>query len=210
MVLFHLAYNLVYMQDIPLAFFQGIGGEIWGFLIRLTFIVISGISFNFSKNKLKHGLKLGLAALVISLASYIFDRQFFIKFGIIHFLALASLITIFVDRLLNKSYAKILFPLAIALFSFSFVFLNRDFDIGTNLFAFVGFYNSNFSSADFFPLIPWYFLYLTGYLSYYIFDYKKISSTESPLSKLGRKSLLIYLIHQPILIILIEIFKKII
>ncbi|MDY6066007.1 MAG: heparan-alpha-glucosaminide N-acetyltransferase [Finegoldia sp.] len=209
MVLFHLCFNLVYMKGLSLPFFEGSFGDVWGFLIRASFITISGISFNFSKNNLRHSLKLMAAALIISLGSYVFDRELFIKFGIIHFLALASLIAIGVDKIFRKDSAKIFFPLSILVFTLSFAFMNKSIYIGTNALAFIGLYNRDFRSADFFPLVPWYFLYLAGYFSYYVFDYRAIDSKESPLSRLGQKSLLIYLIHQPIIVAIMAVLGRI-
>ena len=66
-----------------------------------------------------------------------------------------------------------------------------------------GFPPSGFRSADYFPLIPWIFMYIFGYhlgrilLSSTAFI--KLGTHRYPfLSWLGTKSLLVYIIHQPI------------
>ncbi len=67
----------------------------------------------------------------------------------------------------------------------------------------LGLPTADFTSGDYFPVIPWIFLYMTGYhLSDFLFSnpvIKKAGSKKIPvLSWLGTKSLLVYIIHQPV------------
>ena len=67
----------------------------------------------------------------------------------------------------------------------------------------LGFPAPGFGSADYFPVIPWIFMYLTGFhLGNILFDrdsFIKIGNKRIPfLSWLGTKSLLVYIIHQPV------------
>ena len=75
-----------------------------------------------------------------------------------------------------------------------------------NLFtAYLGFPPARFYSTDYFSLIPWSFLYLCGYELHQIAREKGILASRvfeseiRPLSFLGRNSLTIYLLHQPVL-----------
>ncbi|GAA2975233.1 hypothetical protein GCM10011539_07720 [Finegoldia magna] len=70
----------------------------------------------------------------------------------------------------------------------------------------MGFYNDKFYSGDYFPLLPWYFMYLVGYCAGDFLDIK-LNVRENLLSKMGKKSLMIYLIHQPIIMIIVQIVK---
>jgi uncharacterized membrane protein len=71
--------------------------------------------------------------------------------------------------------------------------------------AYLGFPQRGFYSTDYFPLIPWFFLFLTGFFLFRILDSKNLngrlfSRGQIPvLNWLGRNSLLVYLLHQPIL-----------
>ena len=73
-----------------------------------------------------------------------------------------------------------------------------------NLFAPLGLHNAVFYSADYFPLIPWIFMFFTG-----AFLGKPVSEGKLPdtaykkrsrfLSIVGRNSLWVYLAHQPVI-----------
>ena len=67
----------------------------------------------------------------------------------------------------------------------------------------LGFPFPGFRSSDYFPLIPWMFLYLCGYFSNEIFrendTWKTIARHKVPiLSTIGRRTIWIYLLHQPV------------
>jgi uncharacterized membrane protein len=69
--------------------------------------------------------------------------------------------------------------------------------------AFLGFPDSGFRSSDYFPIITWIFIFLLGFFLWGIV--KRYRREElfrrgfAPLNFLGRHALIIYLIHQPIL-----------
>ena len=73
----------------------------------------------------------------------------------------------------------------------------------------LGFKEAEFFSTDYFSLLPWFFLFLCGYFIQKSVDkWMRERSSEPPnimkreipaLSLLGRHSLGIYLIHQPVL-----------
>jgi uncharacterized membrane protein len=73
-----------------------------------------------------------------------------------------------------------------------------------NLFsAYLGFPANEFFSTDYFSLLPWSFLFLTGYYLFGLLQkhklLKHLQSDIRCLSFLGKHSLLIYLLHQPII-----------
>lgn len=71
--------------------------------------------------------------------------------------------------------------------------------------AYIGFPPADFFSTDYFSLLPWCFLYLCGYELHLILRDKGALKSPifkkeiKPLSFMGRNSLLIYLLHQPVL-----------
>ena len=86
----------------------------------------------------------------------------------------------------------------------------------SNLFtAYLGFPPLDFYSTDYFSLIPWTFLYLCGYELHHIARKKGILELPimkkeiKPLSFMGRNSLTIYLLHQPVLYGLVLLYSAI-
>ena len=73
-----------------------------------------------------------------------------------------------------------------------------------NLFTtYLGFPQKGFFSADYFSLLPWFFLFLTGFYLYQLVQknhmMEKLFSWGVPgFDVIGRHSLLIYLLHQPV------------
>ena len=71
--------------------------------------------------------------------------------------------------------------------------------------AYLGFPTQEFISMDYFPIFPWIFLFVVGYFLHRIcnargWDEKLFARGNVPvLSWLGRHTLPIYLIHQPVL-----------
>lgn len=74
----------------------------------------------------------------------------------------------------------------------------------------LGFDTLSFSSADYFPIIPWFFLFLSGYFFWNLIkDTKFRKKTERInakfINKIGRNTIWVYLIHQPVLIVITAI-----
>jgi len=230
MILYHLLYNIVYVFGKNVSWFvisQASTAHnqlvyVWQQLICCTFIVVSGISFKLSKNPLKNGIKLFVCAFILNLVTYVVVPEHFIVFGIIHFFTASVLLTYLTRPLLEHLPAQ--FGLIIAIFLF-ILFRNLSsgyigffsiwqYRLPSSLYQspytfFLGLPNSGFRSADYFPIFPWWFLYLAGY--YFSAVYQQIASAlvkKAPkvlliptgaLSFMGRNSLIIYMIHQPIL-----------
>lgn len=69
--------------------------------------------------------------------------------------------------------------------------------------AYFGFYPWWFYSTDYFALLPWLFLFWAGYFLYGVVGRQRMEplhrSVCPPLGWLGRHSLLLYLLHQPVI-----------
>ncbi len=228
MVMYHTMWDLVYIYGYKFNFYTGSLGYIWQQSICWTFILLSGFCWNFGKDKLKRGLTVFIAGLIVSLVTYIFMPSAKILFGVLTMLGSMMLITIPLDRMLKK-----IPHLAGGISSFVLFFVTRNCNdgflgfekinilrlpkeiYGNYLSAYLGFPTTDFYSADYFSLIPWGFLFLTGYFLYHIMkDYnldKKLikKGNIKPLSFIGRHSLIIYMLHQPIIYLILEICLKI-
>ena len=75
--------------------------------------------------------------------------------------------------------------------------------------AYVGFPPASFYSTDYFSFLPWAFLYMTGYFAGLCvqaaggLEARVFQIDLKPLSWIGRHSLLIYMLHQPVLYLVI-------
>ncbi|HLB72237.1 MAG TPA: heparan-alpha-glucosaminide N-acetyltransferase [Candidatus Methanoperedens sp.] len=180
--------------------------------IASIFIFISGAaafsSFqnnkeNFSKRYFKRGGKLLFFAAFITLFTSVFLPGGTIYFGILHFFAFTSfLVPLFIryDKLNLFSGLLIIYSgiyLQIKEFSFPYLF-------------WLGFIPENFSTFDYFPLLPWLGMLLLGiYSGKWIIETTAHMKFRSKLASiflfLGKNSLTIYLIHQPLLIFLLMV-----
>ncbi len=201
MVFYHFLYDLVFMADFPswilynpfLNVCQPIGAGI--------FIVMSGAMSRYSRSNLKRGLKLGGIAIVVSLVTSLFNST--ILFGILHFLAVSSIIYALIGRFLDKIPSRIQPWLYAALVAIS-SYLTNTLPVRSDILWFFGFQGETLWSADYFPMLPWFFVFLFGTWFGEI-SYKKAlpewfyNIKNKFFSKCGRYSLFIYILHQPIM-----------
>jgi uncharacterized membrane protein len=209
MVLFNYSITLDYFKLIEIP-----SGYLYHYILPISiasiFIFMSGVTAYVSYEKHKEqlirkyfirGMKLLFFAILITLFTYVFVRPNTIFFGILHFFAVTSfLIPIFIKY--NK--LNLIAGLSVIL---SGVYLQqRTFNYPYLLW--VGFIPENFSTFDYFPLIPYLGIILLGiYYSGYIV--KKIEGIKFTggfpeiFMFLGKHSLSVYLIHQPLLILLL-------
>lgn len=190
-----------------------------------TFILLCGISCRLSHSNWERGAKLLGVALAINLATivilpnlHVFGMDFSgseIWFGILDLLAVCILLFAATHKVID-----LLPPAAGAFLMAVFYYITRgiqNFKIGFpgeleatlpvswqgHFWTFpLGFHGPQFWSADYFPLLPWMFLFFAGaYLGIYIqegdlpaFTYR---SLFRPVNWLGRHALLVYVIHVP-------------
>lgn len=211
MVLFNYSVTLSYFRliQIPSNFIYWF---VFPRAIALIFIFLSGvaayISFenhkeNFSKRYFIRGFRLLIFASFITLFTYIFVPERVILFGILHFFAIGSFLIPF---FIKYTKLNLIAGLSITLFGAYLQLTEFDF----SYLFWLGFTPKNFSTFDYFPLIPWLGVLMLGlYSGKYIVEkiaYIKFKGKfASIFTFTGKNSLTIYLIHQPLLIFLLYI-----
>lgn len=181
--------------------------------IASIFIFMSGISAYLSYEKqhdrfalkyFKRGVKLLFFAILITIFTYVFVPGNTIFFGILHFFAFASFfIPIFIKyKKLNlvAGFSIILSGIYLQQMTFDFSYL-----------SWLGFVPKGLSTFDYFPLIPWMGVILLGiyYSRYFVKKAAGIrfnNGISHLFEFLGRNSLTVYLVHQPILILILIVF----
>ncbi len=221
MVVFHFVYDLNYFG----AYAFSTGSGFWWLFARATasiFILLAGISLTISHANakrektpgqiaakyLKRGLWIFSLGILITLATWIYLPRGFIVFGILHFIGISIILAI---PLLE--YKKLYPALALPVILAGIYLQGLAFDF--SWLVFLGFMPSGFYSIDYFPIFPWFGLFLAGmFLGKTLYpDAKRAAKTRGkkpglaePLCFLGRHSLLFYFIHQPVLIVFLHFF----
>ncbi len=153
---------------------------------------------NFSKRYFIRGVKLLLFAIFITLFTHIFVPEGTVYFGILHFFAISSFfVPFFIKYNKLNLVAGLLITIAgsflqLTQFDFSYLF-------------WLGFMPKNFYTFDYFPLIPWLGVLMLGvhsgrYIVERTVNLKFESRFAAAFMFLGKNSLIIYLIHQPLLV----------
>ncbi len=233
MVFYHAFYCMSEFFDIPL------GTKLLDFFMpaepffAALFIVISGISSRLSHNNTRRGVKLLCVALALTVVTAVILPLIKIDggeiyFGILHLLSLSMLIFSAIRAGCDKINPILGMCLCILLYAFTYgvsaryvgfvgikTFALPDVLYRTNYFMPLGFFNSSFYSADYFPLLPHLFMFLAGtFLGIYAANGKFPAFTYRQRSKalcfLGRHALIIYIVHQPVIYGILWVVEKII
>ena len=224
MIIYHFAWGLRNLVGIKWGSFSSTGSLIWQQSICWTFILISGFCFNLSKRPLKNGLLTLLGGVAVTLATVRFMPDAAIYFGVLIFHGSAMLLLLPLRKYLYKVPPYLGAALSFLLFALLYGLPRRSIVFGlislprflyaNYLTAYLGFPPYRFTSADYFPLLPWIFLFLTGFFLCGIV--KKLKNTPKFLywrlpflEWTGRKSLIIYLAHQPLIYALTLLIIKI-
>ena len=208
-------------------------GWFWTFVhpvIIVLFVGLSGICCTFSRNNFKRGLKLLLVAMaftvVTSFITYKIGIDCLILFNVLHMLSVSTLVYALITLIENKTnITKDQMTLVILLFGVWVTMTNNYLDyyydgVTDNMLLYpLGFHISGAPSvADYMPLIPWLGVFLicaaAGRVLYkekktlFAGAGKKVRAVTRPLEFMGRHSLIIYLVHQPVIYgVLYVIFK---
>ncbi len=217
-MLYHLLYDIFLLYpivDIPW-FFSG-AFQMSRVVVVVMLMVISGVSCSLSKNNLKRGLVILAFAMAITVVTFFLMPASFIVFGILHFFAVSILIYCVVGKWLKKLPPLLFTVIFAVLFVGTYdiydgivgiLSLGLTVDVPSFLYdkfylVPLGFGMQGFSSVDYYPLIPWIFAFFVGALwgdslktkKAPQFFYKKHISA---LGIIGKHTLILYIIHQPI------------
>ena len=223
MIVYHFFWDLGYFKFIELETITRGLPVLFAQCIGASFIVISGISLrlasysnNFKKKFLKRLLVLVLICLAITSITFYIDKKSFIFFGILHFLVTCSLLGLLLLKVKNNNFLFILF-----VFSLLLSMGKITFDLPVYL-SWLGFNKDVPITNDFYPLFPWVSFYLLGLWIYepirsYLTNNtksskiygNKITVYYKSLQFLGKNSLIIYILHQPIFFSLFLILIRI-
>ena len=204
MVMHHFFYDLVVFAGAPEWLFWNPVFEAGHYIFAGLFILLSGVCSNFSRSNVKRGAEALGIALVITVVTYFVGQP--ILFGVLHLLGSCMLLYGLTQGFWTRLNAKApwIVPTLCALGIFATRHLVNGYPTATPHLWMFGLITPDFFSSDYFPLLPWMFVFLLGtWAGKYVRDGrlpKWFYETRAPrLAAIGRKSLLIYVVHQPVL-----------
>ncbi len=239
MILYHAVWDLVYMFGYDWDWYRSDFAYLWQQSICWCFILLSGFCFSLGKRKVRRGLIVFGAGTLVTVVTHIVMPAQKVRFGVLTMLGVSMLLmallekfmqVLLADKKWSLSWKYVGLGVSMVLFfltreinnhylGFEHIRLCRLPDIlypRSDFMTFLGFTRSGFYSTDYFSLMPWFFLFATGYFFYQIAREKewmsKLSSTELVLPKqawtssigkvfsfIGKHSLIIYMLHQPVI-----------
>lgn len=205
MIVYHFVYDLDAFTSVPVHS-NTLLWNLVGKSSALLFIFLSGISSNLSRHPLYNGARLLCWALIVTLVTYIGIPKMYVRFGILHFLGIMLLLyPIFKAR---SSIFLLIFSILAVLLG---LFITHILGTVPWLLAF-GLTYPGFSTIDYYPLFPYSGIFIIGIIFYricYASSHNFIRLSLPPLlEKMSRHSLLIYILHQPILLLFIYMVKN--
>ena len=224
MILYHAVWDLVYMFGHDWKWYRSDFAYAWQQSICWTFILLSGFCWSFSRNPLKQGLIVSAGGLLVTVVTLIVSYDSRVIFGVLNLIGASALLLIPLKRYFDKIPAILGLGLTFLMFAFTYEINNRylgffgmkcielPWDLYRNLFtAFIGFPDPWFYSTDYFSLFPWCFLYFAGFFLYRVWNergrqWNVCFNKKLPLlTWMGKRSLIIYMLHQPVIYGILEI-----
>lgn len=225
MIAYHAIWDLVYIFGLNWQWYKSDIGFYWQQWICWSFILVSGFCWQMGNYPLKRGLQVYIGGAIISIVTMIVMPESRVMFGVLTLLGSSMILMIPLDLLCKKIQPVIGVGISFLLFLFSYP-VNRGYlGIGENRMVelpvewyangfttYLGFDEPSFYSTDYFSIFPWFFLFVTGYFLYgVVFKRNPKCGIENcplvvflqksfcpALGWLGKHSLIIYMLHQPL------------
>jgi uncharacterized membrane protein len=217
MVLFHTLFDLNFFSVFSVSVSSGFWRS-FAYATASLFLLVAGISLTISRAKMPaqvsrykvirkfflRGAGIFLLGLLVTLCTWIYLKEGFVVFGILHLIGVSVMISPLFFGLKKRA---VLLGLLCIFAGYILSTLN-----GPTWLLWLGIHPASFWSVDYEPLFPWLgcvligmglgeYLYPGGVRQFVVPDAPAIIAR--PLAFLGRNSLVIYLIHQPVIILLL-------
>ena len=202
MMLYHACWDMMFLFGIWMDWYIGWPGRLWQQSICWVFILLSGFCVPLGHRTLKRGAQVFAAGALVTVVTLVFMPEDRVVFGVL-------------EPLLKKIPPAAGLAVSAVLFALTYHLDERWLGFGglrlalpdawyANYFtAFFGFLPFDFYSTDYFGLLPWLFLFWAGYYLHKAVGRRRMEPLRRPvcpaLGWMGRHSLLLYLLHQPVI-----------
>ena len=208
MVGYHLLFDLGEFRGVErfLGFSTDLGSPAWSAaqaVFAALFVVLSGVSSTLSRSNGRRGLRLLAVSLAVTAVTYAFDPASAVWFGILQCLAVSILVYAAAFERAGPAACAAVGAAAAGLGA-ALPALARTIEVRTDWLLPLGLHSPSFASFDYFPLFPWLGVFLIGAAlgkSAYAAGRSLLPwrLPETFVNAAGRHSLLIYLVHQPVI-----------
>ena len=215
MMFYHGMWDAVYLFGAVVPWYPAWQGHLWQQSICWVFILLSGFCLPLGHHPLKRGATVFAAGALVTVVTLLFMPEDVVWFGVLTLLGSAMVLTGLLQKWLQKIPPVVGLAVSLALFALTYHTMNGYWGFGplrwalpqglyaNYLTAYFGFYPFYFYSTDYFPLLPWLFLLWAGFYLHHLVGRERMEplrrSVCPPLGWLGRHSLILYLLHQPVI-----------
>lgn len=193
----------------------------------VAFVGVSGICCSFTRSYAKRALKIGICAVGLTIITYIATSLGFdclIIFNVLHLVTLGIIVLGLVNWIRIKTNASVNQTAAVVGIIGLWIIL-----IGQEIGALRGAVEGDFlipfgilgdnilSMADYMPIFPWLGVFMVGAVigmlcysekrSLWPNAPEKLRKVTRPIEFLGRYSLVVYIVHQPVLLLMLVLLK---
>lgn len=215
MMLYHGCWDLVYLFGVRASWYSDRPGQLWQQSICWVFILLSGFCVPLGHHTLRRGAQVFGAGALVTAVTLLFMPEDRVLFGVLTLLGSAMLLTALLEKALQRIPPVAGLAVSAVLFAVTQNVSMGYLGLGgwrlwlpqslyANYFtAYLGFAPWGFFSTDYFAILPWLFLFWCGFFLHYAIGREHMEplrrSVCPPLGWLGRHSLLLYLLHQPVI-----------
>ena len=211
MIIYHFSWDLAFLgfvdfdptQSLPWIVFQKSIVGTFIFLTGVSLVLGHGAGIRWPAFWRRFAIILG-AALLVTAGTYAFYAETFVYFGVLHAIALFSLLGLAFLR------APLVLVVVLAAAIIALPLFVQEPLFGEKLWSWIGLWDVPPPTEDLVPIFPWFGVTLAGIAiarwalaSGFAAHLAEIKGTTPParfLAKMGRWSLVIYVLHQPIMI----------
>lgn len=231
MIAYHAVWDMVYLYHFQWEWYKSVWGFVWQQGICWTFIFLSGFCLPLGRYPFKRGVTVFLGGAVITAVTLVLMPQNRVIFGVLTLTGSCMLIFAVFDRWYGKRLSKYTAALGLAV-SAALFGITRNVNAGylgfgnlqiaklpeglyANLFTtYLGFAEHDFYSTDYFSLFPWLFLFSAGYFLFRCLEGSRFmecirEGKAASIEWIGRHSLVIYMLHQPVLYLVLELLFRV-
>lgn len=202
MIFYHLIFDIAMFGWLPYSITQQWPLFCLQRFIALSFIFLSGVSAHFTRSNLRRGLVTFLAGLIVAAASYTVGMP--IRFGVLQFLSCAMVLYHFAGKYVERV------PDRTAPWLWSILYLvtrivSYTVFVRSSWLYWLGLRDPDFVSFDWVPFFPNIFMFFLGgwfgkkILASPADSFMRTAIAPEWLAWPGRRTLFIYLAHQPVL-----------